>query len=969
MPASLVRWYWRYSIRNIDNSSPESIGKNEKSIWEHYNEMAAVEDNIREVQWRDSADTTIVFVSPSTRYDASLLILLQDGLFAILISVFLLFTILQLQPNSTDIAMDTLIHISQQLSNSTAPPYFPTEFTASTSIAAANVLFCLSLAVVLIDAFLAMLVKSWLQEFDRGWRKYTVANLRAQERERRLQGLERWKLPQLVALLPILMQISILCFSIGLQLLLFRIHLISAICASVAHGIGVIFYMFTTSVSIFDAYAPFSSPVSRSVAILFNALQITWMSFTRNVQGIISRPFPSYSQIDPQTYAGIFERLVTTTAEAVENIPVFLELLNQPVKDLTLLPSNVQNWRHLLHVALGLLGDPSTFSDSAAQTIARTLLFCYDDDEPADRWLSRRLKYHFDQMSPGQTKYATLNSLFASYLGYYCGFRPTDSWTVRSIIVSLEPSNAADAELLWIVNTVHRNLLWKATPAGLHDLSLEFFTAMLTYVSSTEQSGRSQVPLTAAIIHAMHTIKSALDTDGIGSIGGPYVLPGTVLTASASQFVTFHQSDPLDLWSDHCVGLASALLQPHTHWSGPSAGNVWKFQLALVAALYIDSTKRAGHATVAFGNLLTLTNIPNITENTWDWVDVYDRTKLAGYWHMALFRDPIYQDNSPFRDLAYVITQTIGHLSDPRLSALHLLDISVKHLRGMASSSSNFVIGNANEDSFVQIAHDDLDGYRASGPFNPWILLHLDTLFSPKSILHRRVLEQLEWADTPEQVHIAKARLARYDSLQGEGYQGAEHLKPEPHFLKLIIWSKDYAVCTSAFRCCLNLAAVDQRSSTGDIHSAGMFIPEAMGRQWITHLIQVLCGPSESEVLISWKFLSDHLIPIWAMLPPSWCHDFALEFLFSDVHLYNQPAYRCFTDAHRQEVGDIQNNTAFLPFIKAMLDLTQHTLNRDQLTSLETWLVGLPETLENHDAHVKLENILATAKQQIVSET
>ena len=46
------------------NSSPESLGKNERSIWEYYNEMAAVEDNIREVEWRDLADTILVFVCP-----------------------------------------------------------------------------------------------------------------------------------------------------------------------------------------------------------------------------------------------------------------------------------------------------------------------------------------------------------------------------------------------------------------------------------------------------------------------------------------------------------------------------------------------------------------------------------------------------------------------------------------------------------------------------------------------------------------------------------------------------------------------------------------------------------------------------------------------------------------------------------------------------------------------------------------
>ncbi len=48
---------------------PESFG-NEKSIWEYYNDMAAVEDNIREVEWRDLADTVLVFVCIDTLYGA-----------------------------------------------------------------------------------------------------------------------------------------------------------------------------------------------------------------------------------------------------------------------------------------------------------------------------------------------------------------------------------------------------------------------------------------------------------------------------------------------------------------------------------------------------------------------------------------------------------------------------------------------------------------------------------------------------------------------------------------------------------------------------------------------------------------------------------------------------------------------------------------------------------------------------------
>ena len=57
----------RWNITQVD-ASPESLG-NEKSIWEYYNEMAAVDDNIREVEWRDLADTVLVFVCVNTHQD------------------------------------------------------------------------------------------------------------------------------------------------------------------------------------------------------------------------------------------------------------------------------------------------------------------------------------------------------------------------------------------------------------------------------------------------------------------------------------------------------------------------------------------------------------------------------------------------------------------------------------------------------------------------------------------------------------------------------------------------------------------------------------------------------------------------------------------------------------------------------------------------------------------------------------
>ena len=259
-----------------------------------------------------------------------------------------------------------------------------------------------------------------------------------------------------------------------------------------------------------------------------------------------------------------------------------------------------------------------------------------------------------------------------------------------------------------------------------------------------------------------------------------------------------------------------------------------------------------------------------------------------------------------------------------------------------------------------------------AGPFNPWILLHLETLFSQNSVFHLRDFEQLEWADTPEQIYIAKARLALYDSLQGEGHKETTQLKPDPHLLKLFLRSKDYTVCTCAFKWCLNLATINQHSPAGDIHSAGMFIPETMGCQWIEHLIQVLCKNSRYAMVRSWEFLAEHLAPKWAMLPPSWCCDFASVFLFPNLHSLDMdepPAYQQFSKALRDWEKGRQINQAFLSFLGAMLELIEHSLNQDQLTSLETWLTQLPEILENQDAYVKMENILATRKQQIADET
>jgi len=968
--------------------------------------MAALDDTIREIEWRDLADTVLVFVCLDTLYSTCLLTWSQDGLFAAFLSAFLVFLIPQLQPNSGDVAMDVLIHISQQLSNSTTPAFEPTGFQVSSYAAAVNVLFFLSLAFVLLDAFLAMLVKGWLQEFDRGWRKFTVAHLRAQERERRLQELERWKLPELVALLPILIQGSLLLFCIGLLVLIFPLHMPSAILSTLAFLFGFGFYGLTTYVSIVNSYAPFSSPVSRLLARGPAVLQSWSLAITRNARRIASAiitfynrpPLPpqdqqadadpshqsvqslplnselakppelhhagdaeksntlprSRSDIDPQMHVHVLERLVTTTAEAVENIPIFLELLDQPVKDPTLRPFNVDKWRELLHMTLGLLRDQSTFPASAACTLARTMMICYNRETP-DRQLCLTLQHYLrSRETDDRRPRLPLNILFSSYILFWLGDSPL--YDICRTIVLLEPSDAADAELLWMVNTFHRT--------GQVESYVLFFGAVLTYVSSTEQSRRSQVPLTLAVIYAMHTIASALQR-GTNPIGGLCILPGNVST-SVSVPMTFSQVDgidALDLWSEDCIQFVKDILQLYLDAEVTGLATYNEFQLSLIAALYIDSTKRA-HARAAFAELLKHTSITN---QEFLWLDVYDQGKLPVYQYMAFSKKPLNQDRYPHTTLRDVIRNTIHGLSTLQLSGLHVLDMAVKSVHKTAPTSSKWL---AKGPSGLYIWEPDGQFVAVLSRVNYWVLLHLGTLLSPQRYLFPEEVKELKWSDTPEKVHIAKARLVLYDSLEKAEHEEANGPKLYPELLSVFLWSKDHGVCTHAFKWCLNLVPISQPGTLADADSTSMFIPEIMGYEWVEHFIHVLCNGHVWERGSSWSLLISHLVPKWTILTSSWRHHFASAFLFSIVRsddMHWLPAYQCLVvDAATMP---FERLSAFIPFLTTMLELIKSTLTWATLTSLEDWLANLPGAFENRDAQTQIEHILATMKPQILEET
>jgi hypothetical protein len=218
-------------------------------------------------------DTILIFVRRMcTHMTIKLIHACQSGLFAAFLSAFLIETLGRLEEDPAGTTRDVLIHQTRMMRNTTLGPFEPHAFQPSDSVVAVNVLLFASLAIILMAAFISILVKGWIREFDRGLKSISVMKDRAVVREYRTQGLEHYKLPEIVALLPLLIYISLFLFSCGLTVFLFSVHRPSALTIAVVMGVVVLFYGITLSLSIVDGSAPFKSAISRLGSSIFRRL-------------------------------------------------------------------------------------------------------------------------------------------------------------------------------------------------------------------------------------------------------------------------------------------------------------------------------------------------------------------------------------------------------------------------------------------------------------------------------------------------------------------------------------------------------------------------------------------------------------------------------------------------------------------------------------------------------------------------
>ncbi|KAG9119465.1 hypothetical protein FRC07_005499, partial [Ceratobasidium sp. 392] len=197
--------------------------------------------------------------------------LLFAALFSAILTAFIIESVTLLQEDSDDLTVTLLLAIaqSQQRIEQGAPDKLPPierpAFSVPLTARWINGLWFMALALSLSAALIAMLAKEWLTEFvvsrPRPPRTYALMH------QRRLNGLTSWQALHIVDLLPSMLHLSLLLFSLGLAIYLWTLDTGIAIAEVIITGATLFFYFGTAISSAIYSSCPYVTQVSKYMRV------------------------------------------------------------------------------------------------------------------------------------------------------------------------------------------------------------------------------------------------------------------------------------------------------------------------------------------------------------------------------------------------------------------------------------------------------------------------------------------------------------------------------------------------------------------------------------------------------------------------------------------------------------------------------------------------------------------------------
>ncbi|KAF9003467.1 hypothetical protein BDZ89DRAFT_1080996 [Hymenopellis radicata] len=176
-----------------------------------------------------------VYMEESAKYDAYMtdearegldVLLVFAGLFSAVLTTFVAQTSQSLQPDratESTLLLREIAALQRAQMNGTfvdSIPSTPVDFTPAAIDIWVNGLWFTSLILSLASALFAVLIKQWIRHYNDMSFVSGTARERSLIRQYRFMGLQKWHVPALIGILPVLMHLSLAIFFVGLTLFL-----------------------------------------------------------------------------------------------------------------------------------------------------------------------------------------------------------------------------------------------------------------------------------------------------------------------------------------------------------------------------------------------------------------------------------------------------------------------------------------------------------------------------------------------------------------------------------------------------------------------------------------------------------------------------------------------------------------------------------------------------------------------------
>ncbi|KAH8100987.1 hypothetical protein BXZ70DRAFT_1007913 [Cristinia sonorae] len=224
-------------------------------------------DEVTVKGWKEDIDSLLVFA----------------GLFSAVITAFIVEIYKQLQPDPAQLTVQLLQQISFQLSpqgaslNVTGQNVLLSNATPMGYTVRISTVWLTALVFSMISALIGIVAKQWLREYLTGMSTSPREAVRL--RQYRHDGLVSWHVAEIIACLPILLQIALVLFLYGLLELLWTLDGTVAGVVTVFTVLSLCFYLATTVVPAFSPNNPFKSPQSWAFSVSMWRLGQLWTTF------------------------------------------------------------------------------------------------------------------------------------------------------------------------------------------------------------------------------------------------------------------------------------------------------------------------------------------------------------------------------------------------------------------------------------------------------------------------------------------------------------------------------------------------------------------------------------------------------------------------------------------------------------------------------------------------------------------